>query len=156
MQQGGELTDGQVNTLQAIAQQDPKQGGPAVHTALGMLKECAKPEIPEQYLGAPEPDYRGYEQMLEERNNVGAFREVSELTVSPNPTDGSFIVSNPDGNSGTLTLFDISGRTWMQQSFSGQQVRVDLKTGTPPGVYLLRFDMEDGTSYFKKLIVQFN
>lgn len=156
MQQGGELTEGQVATLQAIAQQDPKQGGPAVHSAMGLLQECAKPETPDQYLITSQPDYREHERMIEERNAVDTFRETSELSVSPNPTYVSFLVRNPDGNLGTLTLFDVSGKAWLEQSFSGQEVRVDLKTGTPPGVYLLRFDMEDGISMFKKLIVQSN
>lgn len=156
MQQGGELTEGQVAALQTIAQQDPKQGGPAVHAALGMLQECAKPAPPYEYLAMPDPRDLKYAQMVEERSVAPVFGEVSSISVSPNPASASFSVRNPEGNAGTLTLLDISGRAWLQQSFSGQEVQVDLKAGTPSGVYLLRFDMEDGTSAFKKLIVQFN
>jgi hypothetical protein len=156
MQQGGELTEGQVYTLQAIAQQDPKQGGPAVHTVLGMLQECAKPEVLYEYLAVPNAQYEEYVHVAADRNGVVAIREASRLSISPNPADASFIVRNPDGNSGVLTMFDISGRIWLHRSFSGQEAWVDLKAGTPSGVYLLRFDMEDGTSDFKKLIVHSN
>lgn len=150
MQQGGELTDGQVATLQAIAQQDPKQGGPTVHTALGMLPTCFN--LKRQY----ETRDLEYELMTEERNANESSGLATGITVSPNPARTSFSVHNPSGKSGTLTLFDISGKTWLQQALSGQEIRVDLKVGTPPGVYLLRVDMEDGVYIFKKLIVQSN
>jgi hypothetical protein len=156
MQQGGKLTEGQVAALQAIAQQDPKQGGPAVPVALGMLPACVNLEIPYEYLAMPDPRDLEYAQMAEERNANEAYLLASNIRVSPNPASSSFTIRNPSGKTGKLTLFDISGKTWQQQALSGQEIRVDLKTGTPPGVYLLRFDMEDGTSDFKKLIVQFN
>jgi Secretion system C-terminal sorting domain len=142
--------------LQAIAQQDPKQGGPAVNAALVMLQDCVKPETPHEYRIVSDPEGLKYAQVMQERNASPLFREASSISVSPNPTNASFSIRNPNGSSGTLTVLDISGRAWLQQKFSGQEVRVDFKAGTPSGVYLLRFDMEDGTSLFKKLIVQFN
>ena len=157
MQQGGEFTESQVAILQAIAQQDPKQGGPAVHTALGMLKECAKPGTLEQYLVAPpHVEYLESGQILEYRNNINTLRNASDVYVSPNPANSSFTIGNPSGISGMLVLFDASGRAWLQQKFSGQQPRIDLKAGTPSGVYFLRFELEDGSCVFKKLIVQSN
>lgn len=156
MQQGGKLTEAQVNVLQFIAQQDPRQGGPAVHTALGMLPECARPEVLYEYLAVPSDRDVEYAQMAEDRSRVAAIQEAPGLNISPNPANAFFIVRNPTGSSGRLTLFDISGKIRLQQPFSGQEARVDLKPGTPPGVYLLRFDREDGSSVFKKLIVQSN
>ncbi len=159
MQQGGELTDEQVATLQAIAQQEPRQGGPAVHTALGMLAECAKPEVPPAYRAARHNDrYAHYVQMAEERrrSSVAAVEEVSEWSLWPNPASLSFSVRNPSRYSGVLTLLDVSGRVWLQQSFSEPEIRVDLKAGLPAGVYVVRLEMADGTFAFKKLIVRPN
>jgi len=156
MQQSGELTEAQVSILQTIAQQDPKHGGPAVYTATGMLRKCAEPETPEQNLVAPYSEYLDHAQKIENRNVVGPIREASVMSVSPNPTSTSFVLRNPGGMSGTLILFDISGRVWLRQYFSGQESRIDLKEGTPTGVYLMRFDKEDGTCVFRKLIVQSN
>jgi hypothetical protein len=156
MQQGGELKYDQVATLQAIAQQDPKQGGPAVHTALGLLQECAKPEIPAQNLVVPQTEYLEFAQNIEDRSKMDTFREASRINVEPNPTSTSFMLHNPSGTSGMLTVFDFSGRTWLKQYFLEQDQRIELNEGTPAGVYLLRFEMEDGTCVFKKLIVQSN
>ncbi len=159
MQQGGELTDEQVATLQAIAQQEPRQGGPAVHTALGMLAECAKPEVPPAYSAARHNDrYAHYVQMAEERrrSSVAAVEEVSEWSLWPNPASLSFTVGNPRRYAGVLTLLDVSGRVWLQQSFSEPEIRVDLKAGLPAGVYVVRLEMADGTFAFKKLIVRPN
>ena len=154
MQQSGELTEDQVSLLQAIAQQDPKQGGPAVYTALGMLQSCARPEMFYDYLATPNPKELEDSQMMESRNVAGATRR--EIAVSPNPASTSFTVYSHYGHSGMLTMFDVSGREWLKHSFSAQEVRVDLKPGIPSGVYLLRFDIEGGTSSFQKLVVQSN
>lgn len=156
MQQGGELTAGQVAALQTIAQQNIKQGGPAVPASLGMLPACVNLEIPYEYLAIPDPRDLEYAQMAEERNANEAYQLASNISVSPNPASNSFTIRNPSGKAGTLTLFDVSGKTWLQQSLSGQEERIDLKTDTPPGLYLLRFDMQDGTSGFEKLIIQFH
>jgi hypothetical protein len=156
MQQAGELTEAQVTALQSIAQQDIKQGGPAVPTALGMLPECVGLDIQYEYLAMPNPRDLEYARMAEERKGNEAIRTASGISVSPNPASASFSVRNPNGKIGTLTLFDISGRTWLQQLFAGQEIRIDLKIDTPPGAYLLRFVMQDGTTSFEKLIIQPN
>ena len=156
MQQGGALTEGQILTLQAIAQQLPEQGGPAVYAALGMLQECVKPQVSYQYPGVPDQEYLNYAKAVQERAAVPVFGAIPGISISPNPASTSFFVRNPQENTGTLTMLDISGRVWLQQPFSGQEVQINLKTGTPAGIYVLRFDIAGGSSIFKKLIVQSN
>lgn len=151
MQQGGELTEDQVAALQAIAQQDPKQGGTAVYTAMGLLQDCAKPEIEPQYSVSQQE----YAVLVEDRNSdfidTGATKTLS---VSPNPASSDFTVRNPRGNGGILTLTDITGKIRVQQLISGQEARINIDPGIPSGVYLLKLAMEDGASFLEKLVIQ--
>jgi hypothetical protein len=157
MQQGGELTENQVNALQSIAQQDPKQGGPAVHTALGLLQDCAKPEIEPQYMAVKPGTYSEHVQIAEDRESDAlALAGESKTSIFPNPTSSSFIVRNPRGNPGILTLTDITGKIWMKQAFSGQEATFEISSGTPSGAYFLKMTMGDGTSAIEKIIIQSN
>lgn len=129
-----------------------------MYAALGMLQECVKPQVPYQYPGVPDQEYLNYAKAMQERAAVpvSVFGAIPGISISPNPASTSFFVRNPQENTGTLTLLDISGRVWLQQPFSGQEVQINLKTGTPAGIYVLRFDIAGGSSIFKKLIVQSN
>jgi hypothetical protein len=152
MQQGGELTEAQVLTLQAIAQQDRKQGGPAVHRAWGLLPECARPEIAYEYLATPyefdNPGQGG------DRERANPNNKASTFSVYPNPTNASFTARGFGNGNGVLSLLDLNGRLLLSKAFSGNEVEVGLASGTPSGIYLLKISMDDGSSYVDKLTVQ--
>jgi hypothetical protein len=154
MQQGGELTESQVAALQAIAEQDPKQGGPAVHTALGLLQECAKPEIEPQYRVSQQAGSEDAVFAEHEKSSAKRLGFEGQISIFPNPASSAFVVINPLGNTGTLTLTDITGKMWMQQTFSEQETTFEIRSGTPSGVYLLKLTMDDGTSLLEKLVIQ--
>ncbi|MEO0132863.1 MAG: T9SS type A sorting domain-containing protein [candidate division WOR-3 bacterium] len=157
MQQGGNLKESQVALLQSISQQDYKQGGPAVHTAWGMLQTCAKPQDYERYASISlDTDYLEANGIVEERSIETSSGEKVNISIWPNPTNGLFVINNPAGRSGQMSIIDISGRLWVQHKFSGDVLKFNMAKALPSGVYTVRFDMEDGACTIKKLIVQEN
>ena len=155
MQQGGELMEGQVLVLQAIAQQDPKQGGPAVHAALGLLPECLKPEIPQEYLAIPHEDYfQAQSESAERGNQTAKTLADGTMMVSPNPAYSTFTVQGPWEGNGKLSLLDLQGKLVLSKVFTGSEVVAELTPNTRPGIYLIKILMDDGSSYVEKLAVQ--
>ena len=152
MQQGGELTESQVNTLLAISQQDPKMAGPAVHTALGMLPECAKLEGPQAYVASGEGYLEGFSKSSE-RNLALTNRANGQLLIFPNPTTSTFMLKGPWNGPGNLYISDLQGRMVLSQTFTGAEVITELAPNTPSGVYLVKIAMSDGTTFVEKLIV---
>lgn len=155
MQQGGELTESQVFALQAIAQQDPKSGGPAVHAALGLLPECAKPETPQEYKGKKEQEYLQEWSESANRGDMPAstFGE-RRISVSPNPAHSAFTVRGPWTGQGHLSLMDLQGRLLLSKTFWGSEVVTELDASIPSGIYLIKILTDDGSAYVEKLAVQ--
>lgn len=156
MQLGGSLSESQVAILQSIAQQDPDQGGSAVYVALGMLPECARPSVFYEYSAISDGRILESSQLIEDRNNTITTQEELGLSISPNPVRSFLVVRNPAGRSGILTLFDISGRLLLQQHFTGLETRINLSAGLPSGVYFLQFNTEEGSRFFRRIVVQSN
>ncbi|MFN0176132.1 MAG: T9SS type A sorting domain-containing protein [Saprospiraceae bacterium] len=155
MQQGGELTESQVLVLQAIAQQDPKQGGPAVHAALGLLPECERPEIPQESLATTQEDYFKARSEFAERDNQSATVLADrKIIVYPSPAHSAFTVQGPWAGIGELSLFDLQGRLVLSKVFAGSTVMAELTPNARPGIYLIKILMDDGSSYVEKLSVQ--
>jgi hypothetical protein len=153
MQQSGELSESQVAVLQAIAQQNPKQGGPAVHTALGLLPECARPEIQIEY----NVQEQSYAVPIEERYMAGSGVAVKNgFDVSPNPARTSITVRILGETAGTLILTDITGKTWMQQPIEQQEMKIDISARIPAGIYLIQLRTAGGAFFAEKLIIQSN
>lgn len=107
-----------------------------------------------EYLAVPDPRDVKYARLAEDRNHEEFPQNDTGISVWPNPANTAFTLRNPNGTTGTWTLLDMAGRAWLQQRFSEQEWRVDIGPNIPDGVYLLRFDLEDGTSVRKKLIIQ--
>jgi len=151
MQQDGELTEAQVLAFQAIAQQDRKQGGPAVHRSWGLLPGCARPEIIYEYPamddGLENPGQGG------DREQANPNTKHSTFSVYPNPTTSSFTAHGFGNGAGVLTLLDLSGKLLLAKAFSGNEVEVGLASEIPSAIYLLKILMDDGSSYIEKLVV---
>jgi len=156
MQQGGELTESQVLTLQAIALQDPKQGGPAVYAALGLLPECAKFEIPQAYSTSDEELLLEWPELTQRNKQIFTHLVDSKVIVAPNPAHSSFTVRGPWETSGRLSLINLQGRLVLSQDFSGKEVTVALDPSILSGIYVLKIFMDDGYSHIERLAIQPN
>lgn len=155
IQQGGELTESQVLALQAIAQQDPKQGGPAVHAAQGLLPDCAKPEILQEYLPKKEEEYlQGWSKFADRSYQTTTARGDTKIIISPNPAHSAFTVSGLKEGKGKLSMFDLQGKHLLSNSFSGSEVETELVASIPSGICLIKIMMEDGSCYIEKLVIQ--
>lgn len=154
MQQGGKLTEAQVAALQGIAGQDPKQGGPAVHTAGGLLPACAKPEAAPAYAvpstGQEMAGGSGPDLPIE----LGAAPEATGIAVFPNPASATITVRSAQAGLSRLTLMDLSGKVWLERALSGTEAQVEIGQRLPAGLYLVRAVMEDGAQFTEKLVVQ--
>jgi hypothetical protein len=155
MQQGGNLTTAQVASLQNIALQDPRQGGPAVGIALGLLPDCAKPQGLIPYPPMSERAQPAYAQLIEdrERSPLGSKPDRG-ITVYPNPASTHFVLQNYGNTPGLLSLMDINGRTWLQRKIQGAEQRIELDPGMPKGLYYLRFVPDQGEVLALKLLIQ--
>ena len=153
MQQGGELTESQVLALQTIAQQDPKLAGPAVHTALGMLSECAKPEIPQAYSLLNGEHVKQSSESTDRTKQLLTVLTDRKVTVAPNPAESTFKVSGLWNGNGILSLLDLQGRIILNKVFTGNEIVAELPLNTPSGIYLIRIAMDNGSIYVEKLVV---
>ncbi len=79
---------------------------------------------------------------------------AAELTISvtPSPSTGTFSVahSGSENTSGSLTLFDLSGRQVETAVVSGIQTQFSVSN---PGVYLVVMNSEDGRTASRRIVV---
>jgi len=65
--------------------------------------------------------------------------ETSAIRIYPNPTATYIFIENPNSESNSYTLIDISGRASIKGRLNGDLTQVSLEA-LPPGMYLLQFD----------------
>lgn len=147
-QQGGRLTESQVQTLQAIAVQDPRQGGFAVYDAMGMLPECARPDNEFMRPSTPRHESR----MSSRFTPVDS--STSLLQIVPNPVKDQFTVKGMVEGGAHLLLMDLTGKPVMSQSVSGTEATLVLPDRLPDGVYLLQATTAQGKTTTAKLMVR--
>ncbi len=71
------------------------------------------------------------------------------LSVFPNPSDGQFWVTTQAP--GFLRVFDVAGYPVFKQNAGAGRIRVDL-SGLPAGIYLIRWQGQDGGSMVGKVV----
>ncbi|KAA9331134.1 T9SS type A sorting domain-containing protein [Adhaeribacter soli] len=76
----------------------------------------------------------------------------SQLSVYPNPSNGTFKVDLPQGKTYELTVTDLTGKVIMTQSTSGGLNQLQLNKAAK-GIYLLKVKGENGTAT-RKLIIE--
>ncbi|MGC9332302.1 MAG: C10 family peptidase [Bacteroidales bacterium] len=93
------------------------------------------------------------------KSNIKSLAENNEKSKSdeiklyPNPASDLLTVNlgnllTPENV--TIILFDAFGKKHMQKQFNNRELKIDIKK-YPPGVYIIRIDV-NGTSHYKKLI----
>ena len=76
----------------------------------------------------------------------------SEFVIAPNPTQGAFTVRTV--GAGTLTLLSVDGREINSYRVAPGSTLLDLPTSLTPGMYMCRFDGDNGSKANVKLIYE--
>jgi len=148
-QQGGLLTEGQVENLQDIAKLCSEAGGSAVYLAQGFLPECARAEIMaiiEQCHEMPEAD---------PRENPNArhilISEDAQVQVSPNPAKDWVNIVSVRQMEGRAEVYALTGQLVASSTiaFGDNPIRFDLNSG----VYVLRIVYGNGDNSSHKLVI---
>jgi ligand-binding sensor domain-containing protein len=79
--------------------------------------------------------------------------KTSTAEIFPNPASGGYVQLRCTTPGKSIQLFDISGRTVMQQMLNNQQTTLDLKN-LIKGIYILRIEFADGNFISKKVLVE--
>lgn len=150
--QGGALTESQIASLKEIGQQCPEIGGLAVTMALTLLPDCEKigldictPELTDDV--TPESSYKG-------QGSRGSVPQRGQAWLYPNPAGSSFFVNLTEGNSGTLTIADLSGKTVYTLTLGNPGVPTEINQPLSSGVYLVRILTNNGAVLTEKLVIQ--
>ncbi|HKK79899.1 MAG TPA: T9SS type A sorting domain-containing protein, partial [Phaeodactylibacter sp.] len=157
MNQGGQLTEDQIDSLLVIAGQSIDQGGPAGQYAFDLLPGCVKDSIGQQFLALrsseQEPSAEvGENDSLTSDSEVGT--KEREVYVYPNPSNGSRLTIKRHVSAPVqLLLIDLSGKTWMNQPKEGNMIQLAVPSSTPSGTYVLRLVGDKGYIVNKRLVI---
>jgi len=80
-------------------------------------------------------------------------RVVRELTIFPNPTDNSFIVSSESEKIRNVEILSITGNSIYQLDPVQLSDNISITTNLAAGMYILMAQFEDGIFGVKKLII---
>lgn len=83
---------------------------------------------------------------------VGIVEAEIEFSLSPNPTNGEFIVTLPEPEDGLFEIFDVNGSLILSRRLQSKTTSIDL-SGYSSGVYLLKVHNSDGVGH-RRLIKQ--
>lgn len=149
--QNGGVTEGQKQQLETIAAVCPKYGGMAVYRARGILPDCAQSYDRDNSAGCyPAPTPLG---QVEPRSAENApVKNVLLAAIQPNPTNGSAILSVPDGRQGDCQIVNSLGQVVATQKITSPQTNLNLSS-VPVGTYYINIVYSDGLRESVKLIV---
>jgi len=148
-QQGGLLTEVQVEGLQDIAKLCSEVGGSAVYLAQGFLPECDRAEIMElieQCHEVPE---------AEPRDNTDArhilISEDAQVQVSPNPAQDWINIVSVRQMEGRAEVYALTGQMVAAKNitFGDNPIRFDLNSG----VYILKVTYDNGDMSSHKIVI---
>jgi Secretion system C-terminal sorting domain len=77
-----------------------------------------------------------------------------EAWLYPNPTGSSFFVKLTEGNTGTMTIADLSGKTLHTLALDNPGGATEINRHLSAGVYLVRILTDSGAVFTEKLVVQ--
>jgi hypothetical protein len=82
----------------------------------------------------------------------GTDGDNSVFTVSPNPTTGAINLTTDVA--GKVVIYTIDGKQLQQYEAIAGTIAITLPSGIASGVYMLRFNGEDGSSKMVRLVYQ--
>jgi len=74
------------------------------------------------------------------------------FSVYPNPTAGALTVLS--GSAGTVTIYTIDGRAINQYTVTSEPTTLSLPANIASGIYLLKFNGDDGSSKIVRLVYE--
>ncbi len=84
------------------------------------------------------------------RSSVNEAQQHEAVTLSPNPTTSSCTITSSSFTNSTLTLYDITGRTLLQQPFNST-AELNLSAFTP-SIYIIELKDKQGHSAKAKVV----
>lgn len=69
-----------------------------------------------------------------------------EFSVSPNPSNGEYLIQLDDVGTNSLEVFDVNGSLILSKNISSQSFSLDI-VDTSPGLYILKLQNEKGIGY---------
>ena len=85
--------------------------------------------------------------------SVGEVVERKRLRVFPNPSTNYIKIANPEGQSGKISILDMTGKILLGQNFDGYEATVSVHHSLNPGTYLIKIQDATGGQYAEKLTV---
>lgn len=156
IEQNGEFTKEQIVQLQTIALHCPKDGGMAVYMARGLLPSEVKEELWNDF---PCSDFKYPVVNPSENSEIKSTPlSLSDINVSPsiypNPSSTAFVINNPEGKGGRITIGDLAGKVLYQERIIESTYQTEVIHNLKGGIYLVSIRFVDGTLVTQKLIVQ--
>ncbi|MFL5752229.1 MAG: T9SS type A sorting domain-containing protein, partial [Bacteroidia bacterium] len=119
----------ETSTLQEIARQCPYEGGPGVYNARVMLS------MTEETVYVNECELALPNRMADLNSNT---RSEQNISVVPNPSNGSFIVSLSGDNSKDIYIYDVMGKiVFMKKATQEKNITIDLSS-LPKGMFVVK------------------
>ncbi len=86
--------------------------------------------------------------------NLTTVANKPEVSVSPNPTSGEFIVNTNSNTGSTVQVYDINGALVLETQSSDTSIEMNSGAGLASGLYIVKVIGEDGTTSTKKLVIR--
>ncbi|MBK9255957.1 MAG: T9SS type A sorting domain-containing protein [Saprospiraceae bacterium] len=134
------LTLTEWQTLTEIAAQCPLLGGESVYAARGLLETKADSVY-----------YNDHD--ICDTIEIRSSHSYDRVGIHPNPSSGIFTVHAPDPIQ-TISVYDMHGRRWIQQSGSfGNTYQLDGRA-LQPGLYIIKVECRDKENTFTSRIIK--
>jgi Secretion system C-terminal sorting domain len=128
----------------------------AVGIAISMLPDCIKAVLEGETLDISEMPAPIITKKIVDERSSNSKSASSECWIYPNPSTTELFVSIPPHTSGQVTITDLSGRSILTQKVFANEGPIRLANNLHAGIYIARFQGEDGHLLIEKIVVQKN
>lgn len=86
--------------------------------------------------------------------NLTTVANKPEVSVSPNPTSGEFVVNTNNDTGSTVQLYDLNGALVLETQSTDASIEMNRAAALASGLYIVKVIGEDGTTSTEKLVIQ--
>lgn len=91
---------------------------------------------------------------ITEPTNIHEVEALSNINITPNPSNGLFTLSTDNINSKNIEVISIIGSIIYQTTTNNINVKIDM-SNQPKGIYIIRInDLQNQTNAVKKIIIE--
>ncbi len=76
----------------------------------------------------------------------------TQISIYPNPNNGTFFISAPDGKI-VLDILDVSGRVLSSENMNTENGKVEIKSQLAEGTYFVAIHLANGNHIMKKIVI---